>query len=174
MEGSAGPGETHGSTDDSSVRLLAAFELARRYAQYREQIQRTSSDWKGQTHPFREKALRGIPTSWRNEPLEWLGFVPLHRSGRVGGLCVVERGVRTHVNIDPLELFSRLLALRPVGFYLAHNHPSGDLTPSMDDRLLSQSVGRVAREFGIRLLGHVVVSGSRDRWIVDSEAGDVE
>ena len=79
------------------------------------------------------RSVERISASLRRECQEWLGFVPVHRGGELGHFCLVERGVRTHVNIEPAELFARILALRPVGFYLFHNHPSGDLTPSEED-----------------------------------------
>ena len=104
------------------ARILAAFELGRRYALYRE---RTKSQGRSRhkLDVIAKQALERINTDLRNEPQEWLGFVPLYRSGDLGELCLVERGVRTHVNIDPAELFARLLALRPSGFFLFHNHP---------------------------------------------------
>jgi DNA repair protein RadC len=70
------------------------------------------------------------------------------------------------VNIDPAELFARVLALRPHGFYLFHNHPSGDLSPSPADIDLTRQVQRVSEQLGIRLLGHGIVSSREERWIV--------
>jgi DNA repair protein RadC len=73
--------------------------------------------------------------------------------------------VRTHVNFEPAELFSRLLALRPAAFVLFHNHPSGVLTPSAEDLLLTRRVAKLAASFGIELVGHWIVSPTGERWI---------
>ena len=48
------------------------------------------------------------------------------------------------------------------GFALAHNHPSGDPTPSDADRRATTDVAAGAKTVGLRFLGHVVIAG--DQW----------
>ncbi|MCM2322766.1 MAG: hypothetical protein NDJ90_05855 [Oligoflexia bacterium] len=151
----------------TQARLLAAFELARRYAQHRGRamaaIRRTPPiDDPGD---LRTRSLQRISAERRSATREWLGFVPVYQFRTVGELCRVEAGVRTHVNVDPAELFARLLALRPSAFFLFHNHPSGDLTPSPQDRQLTRRVGALAEELGIRLLGHAILAPEGEAWI---------
>jgi DNA repair protein RadC len=140
------------------TRLLAAFELARRYHRYRK---RAETPWrhevKSSLPEIAARALAKVPASLRSEVREWLGFVPIYRSEDVGELCLVERGVRTHVNTDPVELFARVLALRPTAIILVHNHPSGNQEASYEDHELTRRVGRLALDLGIRLLGHWIV-----------------
>ncbi|HAR43225.1 MAG TPA: hypothetical protein DCS07_11455 [Bdellovibrionales bacterium] len=143
------------------ARLLASFEMARRYAAFR--IKKTPKLTLIGTEysyppPLSTLALDKIGDFLRSSAFEWLGFVPLHRTGELGDFCLVEKGARTHVNTDPVELFARVLAVRPKGFFLFHNHPSGDTTPSTHDRSLTQETSRLGREFGIRLLGHWIVA----------------
>jgi DNA repair protein RadC len=145
-------------------RILAAFELGRRYALFRHQGKKT--DFKKLSFSnITFEALGKITQNQRNEPHEWLGFVPLHRSGNLGEFSLVERGVRTHVNTDPAELFARVLVLRPRGFILFHNHPSGNVTPSSQDLDLTTKVYEISKQFGIQLLGHWVVTSSGEQWI---------
>jgi DNA repair protein RadC len=47
-------------------------------------------------------------------------------------------------------------------FAIAHNHPSGDPTPSEADVLATRALAAAARVVGLRFLDHVVVAG--DRW----------
>jgi DNA repair protein RadC len=145
------------------AKLLAAFELGRRYALFRDtkrsQIKSTPST------PLSDRALKKILPALRGEAREWLGFVPYYRSTELGDLCVVERGVRTHVNIDPAELFARLLALRPLGYFLVHNHPSGNTTPSEQDFELTRRVGQLSKQLGIHQLGHWIVAPHEERLI---------
>jgi DNA repair protein RadC len=148
------------------ARLLAAFELGRRYACYR-QATLPGIRPLGAVSDVAREALGRIPAIDRQEPREWLGFVPIYRSGQVGELCVVERGVRTHVNVDPAELFARLLALRPRGFVLVHNHPSGNLRPSAEDLHLTRSVCELARSLGMRQFGHWIVSPGGEHWLME-------
>lgn len=144
------------------AKLLAAFEIGRRYANFRHAPARGAAL---DLPKLAGQALARVGAAERNEPREWLGFVPLHRSGELGRLCLVERGVRTHVNVDPAELFARLLALRPRGFFLVHNHPSGNLTPSYEDHHLTRNVNDIARGLGLRLMGHWIVAPKGEHWI---------
>jgi len=158
--------EVRGLGTANQAKLLAAFELGRRYALFREAKQAprkptSRDDWA-------TIALGRIPPHLRGESREWLGFIPYYRSGEIGELCVVERGVRTHVNVDPGELFARVLALRPAGLFLVHNHPSGNTAPSESDFELTRDVNQIARQFAIRLLGHWIVA-SRDQRLIGME-----
>jgi hypothetical protein len=140
--------------------------MARRYALFRENRRSESPTAKSQSLlQVAKTALSRVPDPWRKEVQEWLGFIPCYRTGEVGQLCIVERGVRTHVNIEPVELFARILALRPQGFVLVHNHPSGDLTPSLPDQEITERVAALARPFGIRMLGHWIVTAQGETWI---------
>ncbi len=152
------------------AKLLAAIEIGRRYALFR------AGSTKGNRNPSQTHkrhrvselavaALNRIPQKERCEPREWLGFIPVYRRGDLGELCLVERGVRTHVNTDPTEIFARLLSLRPQGFFLFHNHPSGMATPSEQDLDLTGKVAQVSSQFGIQLLGHWVVTQEDESWI---------
>jgi DNA repair protein RadC len=150
--------ETLGLGPAGLTRLMAAFELARRYGDYRlTQVARPKPMLAGVTELSR-RALAQVEPRLRLEPREWLGFVPYHRHRELGRLCIVELGARTHVNADAAELFARVLALRPKGFFLFHNHPSGDLRPSPSDFELTDQVEKLAAQLGTPLLGHWIVA----------------
>jgi DNA repair protein RadC len=146
---------------DESVRIQAAFEFARRYHFYLE-------DGKSRNRSGREEcemtqtALSQIGQEWRGMAVEWLGFVPVYQKSRLGNLCIVERGARTHVNTSAQELFARILVLRPQAVFLVHNHPSGNLQPSREDKELTRHVDDLCRKLGIKLLSHWIVSGSEE------------
>lgn len=155
--------QTKGLGAANKARLLAAFEIARRYAQSR--FGKRSSPKRRHHETLEKRALKKIRDEMRFHQKEWLGFVPVYSQNQIGAFCLVEMGVRTHVNTDALEFFARLLPLRPLGFYLFHNHPSGDLTPSKADLELTKSLSELARPFGVQFLGHAVVARSGECWI---------
>lgn len=148
--------DIHGVADAGRARLCAAFELGRRYAR----LTATSKarPHRAETPSLVRKALRKIDADLRSARVEWLGFVPVYQPGMLGDLSLVERGVRTHVNVDPRELFARILPLRPEALFLFHNHPSGDLSPSLADQELTVRVRELLDAFGIKLLGHFIVT----------------
>lgn len=160
-----------------AARLNAALEIGRRYAiRLNGDVQRSesvgafnqslaSTGLPASRQRWQDQALRRVTGELRADSREWLGFVPISAQGRVGGLCVVERGVRTHVNVDPQELFAAILGMRPRAVCLFHNHPSGRLSPSAEDVELTRWVSSLASVFGIELLGHWIVTPSGERHI---------
>lgn len=66
-------------------------------------------------------------------------------------------------SVDRLELPFRailadVLALNPLAVVMAHNHPSGDPTPSRADREVTRMLARVLDPLGVRLVDHLVVA----------------
>ncbi len=146
--------EVHGLGNAQKARVLALFELSRRYADYRLRLEPRHSP---NPNVSVKKALERIAVAWRSAEKEWIGFVPVHPDGKTGVLHIVERGVRTHVCFDPADLFLKLLVLRVRAFYLFHNHPSNSLRASHEDRELTDRVTAVAESLGLRCLGHWIV-----------------
>ena len=155
--------ETNLLMPPNEARMLAVFELARRYHFFVESAQKPRFPV-GVSDQTREMLSR-VAETWRNLSVEWLGFVPIC-NGRAGNLCIAAKGVRTHVNVDPVELFARIFSLRPEAIFLLHNHPSGNLTPSHDDYEITRRVDDLCKKFGIRLLSHWIVSGPREVEII--------
>jgi len=53
-----------------------------------------------------------------------------------------------------------LRADRAAGFALAHNHPSGDPTPSSEDLRMTRAIVEAARIVGLPCMDHVIVAGA--------------
>jgi DNA repair protein RadC len=151
----------HGLGLVGRCRLLAAFELGRRYALHREAHSRCGRGG------FRPAAAAGavarIGSEWRAAVFEWFGFIPFYGAAKHGALVVVARGARDQVTIDLKDLFARILSLRPRGILLVHNHPSGQLEPSLEDCDLTRQIGAMTEPFAIEVLGHWIVCGARQR-----------
>lgn len=59
--------------------------------------------------------------------------------------------------LSPREVFKAAIRHRACGMLLVHNHPSGDPTPSRDDRRMTQQLRRAGEELGILLRDHVII-----------------
>lgn len=68
------------------------------------------------------------------------------------------RGTVDEAPIYVREIIHRALELGATGLILAHNHPSGDTTPSTADREITQTLARAGKALRIRLVDHIVVS----------------
>lgn len=59
--------------------------------------------------------------------------------------------------VSPREIFVRLCLIGSVSFVLVHNHPSGDITPSKEDELVTDRVYAAGLMMGINMLDHIII-----------------
>jgi DNA repair protein RadC len=71
------------------------------------------------------------------------------------------RGTVNHTPVYPREVVRRALELQATAIILAHNHPSGDPTPSRDDIEMTREVAAAARALSIVVHDHVIVGNGR-------------
>ena len=72
----------------------------------------------------------------------------------------VSKGTVNATPVFPREIMATALRLEATGVILAHNHPGGDPTPSMEDVLLTERIRESAEGLDIRILDHLVVTDS--------------
>lgn len=63
--------------------------------------------------------------------------------------------------ISPREIFLEALQCKAVNILLVHNHPSGDPTPSMADRKLTENIQELGEKMDIPLLDHIIIGDKR-------------
>ncbi|WP_194834181.1 RadC family protein [Nocardia sp. XZ_19_369] len=71
----------------------------------------------------------------------------------------VAEGAVDQVAVPVREILNTVLRHDGRAFAVVHNHPSGDPTPSLDDRRASTLLAEAARTVGLRFLDHVVIAG---------------
>lgn len=74
---------------------------------------------------------------------------------------VVSIGTATASLVHPREVFRAAIAAGACGIVLAHFHPSGDPTPSPEDRTTTARIRQAGQILGITLLDHVILSDGR-------------
>jgi DNA repair protein RadC len=79
------------------------------------------------------------------------------------------RGTVNHTPLYPREVVKRALELNATALILAHNHPSGDPTPSRDDIATTREIRSAAEALRIVLHDHVIVA--RDRCLSFRQEG---
>jgi DNA repair protein RadC len=68
-----------------------------------------------------------------------------------------QTGTVDHTPVYPREVVKRALELSATAIILAHNHPSGDPTPSHADIQMTQSIIDIAKPLGISVHDHIIV-----------------
>lgn len=71
---------------------------------------------------------------------------------------VQQTGTVDHTPLYPREVVKRALDLGASAIIMAHNHPSGDPTPSKADINMTIQVDEAARALGIKLHDHIIVA----------------
>lgn len=87
--------------------------------------------------------------------------VGLDAKHAVIGINTVSIGSVTMSIVHPREVFKPLLLMNASAVLLAHNHPSGDSTPSQEDRALTRRLKDAGELLGIAVLDHLVLGESR-------------
>jgi len=70
---------------------------------------------------------------------------------------VVSVGTLTATLVHPREVFAPALECGAASLVVAHNHPSGDPTPSSEDRLLTERLSQAGRLLGLQVDDHLVI-----------------
>jgi len=77
------------------------------------------------------------------------------------GVNVVSIGSLTLSIVHPREVFKPAILLNAHALIAAHNHPSGDPTPSTEDRVLTARLRQAGELIGIALLDHIILGDDR-------------
>lgn len=62
--------------------------------------------------------------------------------------------------VSPREIFLQALRVGAVSFLLLHNHPSGDVTPSPEDKELTKRLAMLGGMMQLCLTDHIIVGDS--------------
>jgi DNA repair protein RadC len=84
-------------------------------------------------------------------------------ANRLKTVVTVAEGSIDRAPFPVREILNAVIRHDGSAFIVAHNHPSGDATPSDEDRRTTEKLSAAAGEVGLRFLDHVVVSGARWR-----------
>lgn len=116
---------------------------------------------------YRKDPIRSADDVWRHlreEVALWdrERFLVLALDGRHRplGLEEVSVGTATASLVHPREVFKAVLLANACACILIHNHPSGDPTPSAEDRAVTKRLRNASEILGVPLLDHVVVASS--------------
>jgi DNA repair protein RadC len=139
----------HGLGPAKAAELAATMELARRI---RERVQDPG-----------EKMDSPLKVWTRLEPLssgllvEKCWVLCMNRRNRLMALSEISSGTATSSLLHPREVFRQALRYGSPAAIVAHNHPSGDPSPSTADRTVTRQLVEAGRVVGVELLDHIVV-----------------
>ena len=97
----------------------------------------------------------------RRETREHFWAVHLDSKNKLLCLDPISTGSLNASIVHPREVFKSCLLSSAAALLLVHNHPSGDPTPSAEDREITARLKEASELLGIRLLDHVIIGDGR-------------
>ena len=86
-------------------------------------------------------------------------FIALHLDGKNRILCFdrVSVGSLNQSIVNPRDLFKTACLSSAASLIIAHNHPTGDPTPSREDIEITRRLKEAGDLLGIKLLDHIII-----------------
>lgn len=144
-----------------AVMIHASLELGRRMAA-------ESRDESAPVRSPRDVVAHFAPRL-EDLPVEEFHVAVLDAQHRLERDITVTRGILNSSLVHPREVFREAIAERAAAIILVHNHPSGDPSPSPDDRNVTDQLVAAGRLLDIPVHDHVIIG--RGRYTSFAEAG---
>jgi len=144
-----------------AARLVAALELgARAAAEVGPPLARIAGP--ADVHRFYAPRLGDLA-------VEEFHVLALGSQSQILADLLITRGILNSSLVHPREVFRAAIAEAAAGIIVVHNHPSGDPTPSADDRAVTRQLVDAGRLLDLPVYDHVIVG--KERYLSFAEAG---
>ena len=144
--------KTHGIGKAKATTLLASFELAKRFHST------TISQINFLNQPELVASHLYPLMAYENQEVFYL----LHLGTKNNLLRseLVTKGLLDRTYIDPREIFRRAIRESAAKIIVAHNHPTGELTPSQEDRSFTNRLIESGNIIGIPIVDHIIIGNA--------------
>lgn len=88
---------------------------------------------------------------------EAMVVVALNAKSEPTCLQIISTGSLNSSIVHPREVFKVAILSNAYSILLAHNHPSGDITPSQEDMSITKRLNNAAEIMGVPILDHVII-----------------
>ncbi|MFR1381384.1 MAG: JAB domain-containing protein [Clostridium neonatale] len=95
----------------------------------------------------------------------------LNAKNEVNSVNVVSIGSLNNSIVHPREVFKTAILSNAASIVMIHNHPSGDVTPSKEDKEITLRIKESGIILGIKLLDHIIIGN--DTYYSFKEHGDI-
>jgi DNA repair protein RadC len=96
----------------------------------------------------------------RHEVFE-IAYLDNHYQLLEDGIERLEEGTVAETNVYPRKVMESALRKQAAHIVVAHNHPTGDVTPSEHDRHLTRALQHAGHPLGIKLIDHLIVAARK-------------
>jgi len=136
----------HGIGKAKAAQILAAVELSKRYL-IKQNKKITSAE--DVYHELKE---------YTDKKQEYFLALTLDGASHLIEKRIISIGTLNQSLVHPREVFADAISDRAAGIIIAHNHPSGQLEASHEDKMVTKRLKEVGKIMGIELLDHVILT----------------
>lgn len=112
---------------------------------------------------------KNVFTPFEQFEQEEIWVLLLDARNRLTHQMMVYRGTVSMAPVRLSEMFREAVRFNAVSLIMAHNHPSGDPTPSAEDRQITRKVKEAGSVLEVKVLDHLIVGSNR--WVSLKEQG---
>lgn len=108
-----------------------------------------------------ENAYKILLSVFDSETIQYKEFfkvILMNRANKVLGVCHISEGRLNETSADIRIIMQAAILGNASAIILAHNHPSGNIQPSMQDDQVTKRVKEIAKLIGINLLDHLIIT----------------
>ncbi len=145
--------QVHGVGNVRAIKILAALELSKRMARERAEARKRLGS-PAEVSQYLAPAIQDLK-------IEVFKVLMMNTRNDLLGELTVARGGPSSSTVHPGEVFRRAILKSASGIILAHNHPSGDPSPSREDRELTLRLKKAGGLLGIMVQDHIIIGDHR-------------
>lgn len=94
---------------------------------------------------------------------EVLCILNMKTDGQVINMNIVSVGTVNSSLVNPREVFKSSILSNASGIIAIHNHPSGNIKPSREERNITKRLKQCGELMGIELLDHIIIGGTNGK-----------
>jgi len=145
--------EIKGIGQNKAMQILAIAELGKRYDQEKNSVKKITCA---------EDVFKLFHTRLKDKKQEHFYMIMLNNMNNIIKEEQITQGALNSAIIDSKEIFKHPLRNSAAKIILVHNHPSGDSSPSQEDRETTEKLIEAGELLGIKVLDHVIIG--KDSW----------
>ena len=93
-------------------------------------------------------------------PEEYVYLMTFDTKLHLIGVFELSHGTSRESVLSPSQIMQRVFLCGASTFCIAHNHPSGDVTPSDEDNRLTERIAAASKICGVDFCDHIIIAGA--------------
>lgn len=143
--------EFKGIKKAKATQIVALFEFSRRL-----QFEKYKSNIKVKIKSSKD-VYENVFFDFSNLTIEKVMLILVDSKNQIIKKEFIHEGSINYSIIEPRNIIKKILSYDAYGFFLIHNHPSGDITPSQEDKNITKKIKEICDKLNISFLDHLII-----------------